>query len=73
MVYMSSWARSDNTVRVAFINNKEVNYDFCGKDLKGYDDVKNIQYLGFGFIYTINGIIQEGFDNYHFWKRGGIT
>lgn len=62
--------------RIAMIDGKQVEYDFCceydevaSKELLGF--YPGYEYLGTGYIYSIDGVLQKGSKNYmlHFWKR----
>lgn len=56
-------------VRVAMIDGKEVQYDVCTSTRSSIGPEINWHYLGAGYIYSINGIVQ-GYgpdDVMHFW------
>lgn len=51
------------------INFKIIDYDLCSENINNYDNLKRpIEYIGYGKIYSIDDIIQEGLGNYHFWR-----
>lgn len=56
-------------VRVAMIDGKEVQYDVCTSTRSSIGPEIKWHYLGVGYIYSINGIVQ-GYgpdDVMHFW------
>ena len=50
---------------------QEYAYDFCSSDFYAYNDVKNLEYRGLGYITTINNVVQTGSfsKTLHFWKQ----
>lgn len=56
-------------IRVAMIDGKEVQYDVCTSTRSSIGPEINWHYLGTGYVYSINGIMQ-GYgpdDVMHFW------
>jgi len=53
------------------LNGQEYEYDLCSSNIDAYQDIKNLEYLGFGCITTIDGVVQtDSFsDSLHFWRR----
>lgn len=58
------------TIKIAMIGGKEMEYDICtSKYPSEFDYTKDFTYIGAGYIYSINGIVQRyGPDDVmHFW------
>lgn len=56
-------------IRIAMIDGKEMQYDVCTSTRSSIGPEINWHYLGTGYIYSINGIVQ-GYgpdDVMHFW------
>ena len=60
---------TDEKVRIALINDKQVAYDFCSSKKNDYSDIANKNYLGKGIIFSIGGVRQSGNNAYHFWNH----
>ena len=57
----------EDYIRIAKLENgDEVPYDLCSEN---NDSHPNFKYIGFGAIWTINGINQNSEKKYHFFKR----
>jgi len=53
-------------IRIAKLENgEEVPYDLCSENNDGHP---NFKYIGFGTIWTINGVNQNSERKYHFFK-----
>jgi len=56
---------------VAMIDGKHVEYDMCSYDpAPDYDAYRLATYLGVGYVYSVNGIVQSREQRrYHFWRQ----
>ena len=53
------------------LDGQEYQYDLCSSNRHAYQDMKNLEYLGFGRVTTIDGVVQTGSfsDNLHYWRK----
>ena len=53
----------DSPVRIAIVHGEKKHYYSCSKKRNAYP---NFPYLGYGVIYSVDGVIQSGSEKYHF-------
>ena len=51
------------------IDGKIVKYDYCSDSIDGNSLIKNKVYLGFGTFYSVDGVLQSGSKNQHYWAK----
>ena len=51
------------------IDGKILEYDYSSDSIDSYPMGKDKIYLGFGRFYSIDGILQEGKTNKHYWAK----
>lgn len=70
--YSDVWDFYIPSTMIAMIDNQQVKYDACDKQYPcTYYPPENWEYLGAGYIYSINGIVQSSNPEnvMHFWKH----
>jgi hypothetical protein len=51
------------------IDGEILKYDYCSDSIDEYPLIKNKVYLGFGTFYSVDGVLQSGKTNQHYWAK----
>lgn len=69
MVYSNEKSKGRNTCH---LNDNSIHlYNFCSCSPNAYRDIKNLNYIGEGYIHEVDGHLQTSVntERYHFWYK----